>query len=114
MKYPDAENKAEPNSTRRRLLIILGAVVAVGLVVYGLYWLTYSRFFQSTDDAYVSGDVVSITSRDPATVLAMHADNTQSVARGQLLIEFDPSRAEAAFDAAKANLAQAIRGTRTN
>jgi membrane fusion protein (multidrug efflux system) len=36
------------------------------------------------------------------------------VARGQLLIEFDPSRAEAAFDAAKANLAQAIRGTRTN
>jgi len=114
MKYPNAEDKADPQTRRRQLLTILGVVVVVGLILYGLYWLLYARHFEGTDDAYVGGDVVSITSRDPATVYALHADNTQSVARGQLLIEFDPSRAEAAFDAAKAALAQAVRGTRTN
>jgi len=50
-------------------LIILGVVVVVGLVVYGLYWLLYLRHFESTDDAYVGGDVVSITSRENGTVL---------------------------------------------
>jgi membrane fusion protein (multidrug efflux system) len=44
----------------------------------------------------------------------LHADNTQTVRRGQLLIEFDPSKAQANFDAAKADLARAVRATRTN
>jgi membrane fusion protein (multidrug efflux system) len=110
----NTENGSDPLTRRRRLLTLLGAVVAVGVLLYGLYWLLYARNYVSTDDAYVGGDVVSITSRDPATVLTLHADNTQSVARGQLLIEFDPSRAQAAFDAAKAALAQAVRSTRTN
>ncbi|HEY8948391.1 MAG TPA: efflux RND transporter periplasmic adaptor subunit [Rhizomicrobium sp.] len=116
MKYPNQENAAatEPQSARRKWLTILAAVVVVALVAYGLYWLLYARYFEGTDDAYVGGDVVSITSRDPATVVALYADNTQTVRRGQLLIQFDPVRPQAAFDAAKADLARAVRGTRTN
>jgi membrane fusion protein (multidrug efflux system) len=103
-----------PQSNRRRLLTILAAVVAVGVVVYGLYWLLYARHFESTNDAYVGGDIVSITSRENATVLALHADNTQSVRRGQLLIEFDPISAKVAMDAAEANLAHTVRSVRTD
>lgn len=115
MKYPsEKEGATDAQNTRRKWLFILGAVVVVVAVLYGLYWLFYSRYFVSTDDAYVGGDVVSITSRDPATVVALYADNTQTVRRGQLLIEFDPSKPEAAFEAAKADLARAVRGTRTN
>ncbi|MBS0276209.1 MAG: efflux RND transporter periplasmic adaptor subunit [Proteobacteria bacterium] len=115
MKYPNQEEAAaDPQSARRRWLTILAAVVVVGAVVYGLYWLLYARHFESTDDAYVGGDIVSITSRDPATVVALYADNTQTVRRGQLLIAFDPSKAQANFDAAKADLARAVRATRTN
>jgi membrane fusion protein (multidrug efflux system) len=116
MKYPNQETAptTDAQSTRRRWLTILAAVVIVGVVLYGLYWLLYARHFVSTDDAYVGGDVVSITSRDPATVVALYADNTQTVRRGQLLIAFDPSKAQANFDAAKADLARAVRGTRTN
>jgi membrane fusion protein (multidrug efflux system) len=115
MKYPNQEEAAaDPQNTRRRWLTILAAVVVVGAVVYGLYWLLYARHFESTDDAYVGGDIVSITSRDPATVVALYADNTQTVRRGQLLIAFDPSKAQANFDAAKADLARAVRATRTN
>jgi membrane fusion protein (multidrug efflux system) len=103
-----------PKSTRRRLLIILAAVVAIGAVIYGLYWLLYARHFEGTNDAYVGGDIVAITSRENATVLALDADNTQSVRRGQLLIEFDPISAKVAMDAAEANLAHTVRSVRTD
>ena len=81
---------ARPNRQRRFWFIILGAVVLVGAVAYGVYWLLYARYFESTDDAYVGGNVVTITSKENATVLALHADNTQTVKQGQLLVEMDP------------------------
>ncbi|HEY1629853.1 MAG TPA: efflux RND transporter periplasmic adaptor subunit [Rhizomicrobium sp.] len=104
----------QPNTRRRRLLTILAAVVAIGVVLYGIYWLLYARHFEGTNDAYVGGDVVSITSRENGTVLALHADNTQSVKRGQLLVELDPIKAKVAMDAAEADLARTVRGVRTD
>ena len=103
-----------PTNRRRLFLTILAAVVVVGAICYGLYWLLYSRYFVSTDDAYVGGDVVAITSRDPATVVSLYADNTQTVRRGQLLIAFDPVRPEAALEAAEADLARTVRAVRSN
>ena len=52
---------------------------AGGAIAYGIYWLLYSRYFESTDDAYVGGNVVAVTSKENATVMALHADNTQTV-----------------------------------
>jgi membrane fusion protein (multidrug efflux system) len=101
-----------PGSNRRFWFIILGAVVLVGALIYGVYWLLYSRYFEGTDDAYVAGNVVTITSKENATVLALHADNTQTVSRGQLLIEMDPAIAAVNLQAAQANLARVIRSVR--
>ncbi|MFO1248027.1 MAG: EmrA/EmrK family multidrug efflux transporter periplasmic adaptor subunit, partial [Alphaproteobacteria bacterium] len=64
-----------PNRQRRFWFIILGAVVLFAAVLYAIYWLVYARYFESTDDAYVGGNVVAITSKENATVLALHADN---------------------------------------
>jgi membrane fusion protein (multidrug efflux system) len=100
--------------TRRRWFIILGIVVAVGLIGYGLYWFLYASHFASTDDAYVGGDIVSITSREPGTILALNADNTQAVHRGQLLVELDPIKAKVALEAAEADLARTVRSVRTD
>ena len=41
--------------------------------------------------------------------MALHADNTQTVKRGQLLMEMDPSVANVNLAAAEANLARAVR-----
>jgi len=101
------------NSARKRGLLILAAVVAAGLAGYGAWWLWYGRNFQSTDDAYVSGDVVQITSQVPGTVIALDADDTQSVRRGQLLVELDPADAQVAMQAAEAELARAVRQVRS-
>ena len=100
--------------TRRRYLFILGGVVLVGLIAYALYYFLYAAHFESTDDAYVGGDVVAITSRENGTILALHADNTEAVRRGQLLIELEPIKAKVAMDAAIADLARTVRGVRTD
>ena len=69
---------------------------------------------ETTDDAYVGGDVVSITAREGGTVLALHADNTQAVKRGQPLIELDPATQDVALASAEANLGTAVRSIRAS
>lgn len=102
----------EKQMRRRKGFIIMGLVFAAAALGYGAYWLLVARFYESTDDAYVAANIVSVTSRENATVTALYADNTQAVTRGQLLIEMDTASAEVAMKAAEANLARAVRGVR--
>jgi membrane fusion protein, multidrug efflux system len=99
-------------SPRRRNLTILAGVVVIGAVGYASYWYRYARYFESTDDCYVNGDVVQITTEIAGTVIQLHADDTQAVARGQLLLELDPADAEVSVSNAEANLARAVRAVR--
>jgi membrane fusion protein, multidrug efflux system len=98
-------------SRRRNLTILAGVVVVCGLG-YASYWYWHARFFESTDDCYVNGDVVQITTEIPGTVIQLHADDTQSVDRGQSLLELDPADAEVSVSNAEANLARAVRAVR--
>src|SRR6201996_2205618 len=103
---------ATPKNNRKRGFLILGAVGLLGAVGYGLYWFLDARFYQNTDDAYVAGNVVAVTSRENATVQALHVDNTQTVKQGQLLIEMDPAVANVNMTAAEANLARVVRSVK--
>jgi len=98
---------------RRRGLMALGLVAILGGVAYGSYWFLAARHYQSTDDAYVNGDLVQITSEVPGTVMALSADDTQGVRRGQTLLELDPADAQIAMSNAEARLARAVREVRT-
>src|ERR1700761_6403816 len=91
-------------SRRNRLIILVVGAVICGLG-YGAYWFFDARYFESTDDSYVNGDVVQVTSEVPGTVIGLHADDTQSVTRGQALLELDRADAEIALGNAEANLA---------
>ena len=111
---PAASPASSPaGGSRRRRLMILALVVIVCGVGYGTYWFFDARYFESTDDSYVNGDVVQITSEVPGTVIGLHVDDTQSVARGQALLELDPADAQIALRDAEANLARAVRAVRT-
>ncbi|MGZ5920187.1 MAG: HlyD family secretion protein [Rhizomicrobium sp.] len=97
------------NSRRRRGFLILGVVIVIAALAYGAYWFFDARFYESTDDAYVSGNIVAVTSRENGTVLALHVDNTQTVRRGQLLVEMDPAVVNVNVASAESNLARAVR-----
>lgn len=103
---------AKPSRNRRVGLYALGAVVLLVGIGYFLYWFLDARFYESTDDAYVNGDVVQITSEVPGTVLALHIDDTQTVKAGQPLLELDPADAQIAEANAEADLARAVRQVR--
>jgi membrane fusion protein (multidrug efflux system) len=101
---------AVPPGRKRRLgLFALGAVVLLGALGYSLYWFLDGRYYESTDDAYVNGDVVQVTSEVPGTVLALNVDDTQLVVAGQPLLQLDPADAKIAEENAEADLARAVR-----
>jgi membrane fusion protein, multidrug efflux system len=107
------ETTRTPVSRRWRLLAgVAGAVLAVALV-YGLYWAQVLRYHQTTDDAYVSGNVVQITPQISGTVVAIGADDTQFVKAGQSLVRLDRADAKVALDQAEAQLARTVRDVRT-
>ena len=106
------DDRAQMAERRRKGFLLFGAVIVIAALIYGLWWLLAARHSEVTEDAYVAGNIVAVTSRENATVTALYADNTQAVKHGQLLIEMDPSVAEVNMKAAEANLARAARSVR--
>ncbi len=107
------ESAPQNNGKRRRLLIIVTIVLAIALIAYGIWWALFARHYESTDDAYVAGNVVQVTPQIGGTVVAIHADDTELVQAGKPLIELDQSDAKVALEQAEAQLAQAVREVRT-
>jgi membrane fusion protein (multidrug efflux system) len=103
---------ALPSSRRWRWLGALTAVLSTVAAGYGAYWTQFMRYHQSTDDAYVGGNVVQITPQISGTVVAIGADDTQFVKAGQPLVRLDPADARVALDQAEAQLARTVRDVR--
>jgi membrane fusion protein (multidrug efflux system) len=104
--------RAQMAERRRTGFLLFGGAILLAALVYGAWWLLSARYNETTDDAYVAGNIVAVTSRENATVTALYADNTQAVQHGQLLIEMDPAVAQVNMRAAEANLARAARAVR--
>jgi membrane fusion protein, multidrug efflux system len=104
--------KTKPLSRRWRLLGGVSAAVLTLALGYGLYWGQVLRYHQTTDDAYVSGNVVEITPQISGTVVAIGADDTQFVKAGQSLVRLDRADAQVALDQAEAQLARTVREVR--
>jgi membrane fusion protein (multidrug efflux system) len=100
-------------TTRKRWLAIVISVFATLGIAYGAYWFITQRYWQSTDDAYVSGNVVQITPQIAGTVVAIGADDTQFVKAGQPLVRLDQADAKVALDEAEARLAKTVREVRS-
>ena len=111
---PQAQQDTPPEPGKRRIgFMILGAVVVIAALAYAVM-----RFLappsEETDDAYVGGNVVSITTREGGTVTALHADNTQHVTRDAPLIDLDPATQDVALASAEADLGRAVRSFRSS
>ncbi|WP_414450983.1 EmrA/EmrK family multidrug efflux transporter periplasmic adaptor subunit [Burkholderia sp. 22PA0099] len=103
---------AAQNGKRKRMMALLAVVVVIAAVAYGLYYFLVARFHEDTDDAYVNGNIVQITPQVTGTVIAVNADDTQSIREGEPLVKLDPADAAISLQSAEANLAQTVRRVR--
>jgi membrane fusion protein (multidrug efflux system) len=116
MSTPEAQTSspsAAGNPARKKALLTLTAVVvAAGLAWAAYEWLVASHY-ESTDNAYVQGNVIQITPQIGGTVMAILADDTDYVKAGDPLVKLDPTDTQVALDQARAALAQTVRQVRT-
>ncbi|HEY7985697.1 MAG TPA: HlyD family efflux transporter periplasmic adaptor subunit [Methylophilaceae bacterium] len=103
------------NGNGNRKVLLTGVLIFVLLAGIGwfAYWYLVGRNYQSTDDAYVAGNVIQITPQVSGTVVEINADDTDFVPQGKVLIRLDPTDADFALKQAEAELSQAVRQART-
>lgn len=92
---------------RKKAFSILGAVVAIGTVAFGLYWGLYASRYVSTDNAYTATEIAQVTPEVDGTIAAVRVVDTNSVKAGDVLAEIDPRDMQVAYDKAKANFDRA-------
>ena len=98
--------------SRSRSLVILLVTVVAAAAGYWIWWNSSARFHQSTDDAYVAGNVVTLTPEVAGTVIAIHADDTDLVRIGAPVVELDKADLAVALAQAEADLAKTVRDVR--
>jgi membrane fusion protein (multidrug efflux system) len=98
-----AEQQAGNGQKKKKAFMIVGVVVAVGLIAGYLYH-GYRKTHISTDDAFVNGNVHTIAARISGSVRTVAVTDNQRVKRGDLLAEIDPPDYQSRAAAAKANL----------
>jgi membrane fusion protein (multidrug efflux system) len=86
------------NPARKKALTGVAALVVVGGLAYAAYWALVLNHYESTDNAYVQGNVVQLTPQVSGTVIAINADDTDHVKAGQVLVKLDPADAQVALD----------------
>lgn len=93
--------------TGRRVAIAAASVAALGTAIAAGHgpWRQVSPF-ESTDNAYVRGDLTFVATKVPGYVVEVATENNQRVAPGQILARIDPRDYQAATADAEANLAQ--------
>lgn len=105
----DETNKVSPAKHRQRLFkrVALMAVIALAVVVGGKLayaWWTVGRFMESTDDAYVGGDVTEITPKIAGFIAQITVADNQPVRAGDLLLKLDDRDYRAALARAEASV----------
>ena len=85
---------AGPRAVRmpsRRTLVISGAVLIIvaALATFTHHWWTVGRFIESTDDAYVGGDITVIAPKVGGFIADVAVADNQTVHAGDLLVKLD-------------------------
>ncbi len=114
VKSTESDESVQPQteaSLRKRkiLLGLLGVGIVVSAAAYGAYYFTVGRFHEATDDAYVSGNLIQLTPQVSGTVVAVNADDTQIVKKGDPVVTLDPADSKVTLENAEAMLGQTVR-----
>jgi membrane fusion protein, multidrug efflux system len=98
-----AKGKRRNGPSRRTVGLAAAGLVLAGLIIAVVYYF-YAIAHESTDDAFIDGQIIAISSRVDGHVAKVCIDDNQRVKAGDLLLELDPRDFQAKLDAARAAL----------
>lgn len=95
------------NPASKKSILVLAAlgVAALAAASYGAYWWHTGRFMQTTDDAYVGGDISAISSKVSGYIQQLAVQDNMAVKKGDLLIRIDDRDYRAALAKAAGEVA---------
>jgi membrane fusion protein (multidrug efflux system) len=113
-----ADTQTKETGRRSRLLRrlwrpVAGLAVAVALGVTASWWFTEGRYIESTDNAYVQGDIAVLSPRIEGDVAAIQVADNQRVRAGDPLIVLDPTDWRSRLAQATAAAAEAAAAVET-
>lgn len=85
------ELKPTPPARKRPpvVVLVIGAVVLIAALIWGVRFLAYATTHESTDDARIDADTVTVTSKISERVDKILVDTNDPVHKGQVLILLD-------------------------
>jgi membrane fusion protein, multidrug efflux system len=92
-------------ASRRQLLFAAGAVLAGGAICFTWYWVAIGRYIESTDDAYVGGEVTTLSFKVAGLIETVAIVDNQAVKAGRLLLKLDDRDYRAQLARTEANIA---------
>jgi membrane fusion protein (multidrug efflux system) len=101
------ESAASPTrrSKRRMILVVLGIVALVVAGIWLARWWTMGRFIESTDDAYLQADSVTVAPKVSGYVTDVYVGDNATVKAGDPLVKLDTRQYQVALDQAQATIA---------
>ncbi len=109
---PDSNPVKTPLEKRKQWLLIFLMVIVIAAMASATWWYFNSRNVQSTDDAYVMGNQVTISSQVNGSVVSVNYTNTDLVQQGDVLVNLDDTDANLNFKKVKNKLAETVRKTK--
>jgi len=98
-----AATPARPSKARRFLMPAV-VVVVIAAILALVYWWLVGRFMQSTDDAYLQADSVTVAPKVSGYVTDVYVGDNVSVKAGDPLVRLDSRQYQAALDQAQATI----------
>ena len=110
---PSGETGPGPETSASRWRLVAAGVLTLTAVGVAAWWFVSGQYSESTENAYVDGNVVSVTAQVSGVVTAIGADTTDYVMAGSPLIKLDDTDTRLALARAEAQLARTVRQVRT-
>lgn len=97
--------KKESKFSPKKIAIGCTVIVLTALGIYGYY--KYNKVFPSTDNAYVSADVIRISPKVEGYIEKVYVQNNQFVHKGDKLVQIDPNDYQLQVSQANSKVIQA-------
>lgn len=76
-------------SLRTSLYAALALIATIAVAVFGVHWWLQNRYIESTDNAYLQADSVTVAPRIEGLVQGLHVEENVAVKKGDILLTID-------------------------